>query len=515
MVTRRSFLRGVARGGAAVAVRPSPALAARPERDRGTELLDAWVQDYSKPHRPRGVRLSFDADPATTRAVTWLTTGDPGASIVEYAFVAAGATSPGRGTLDRSSVGSRAAAPFGFGEADRAEHEALLDPYRSPGPARPGEEQVYVHRARVEGIPAGATIAYRVGDGHRWSPVFHTTTAPTDSFRFTHLGDHGLSVGSRRNTAAILERRPDWHLIAGDISYANGDQRLWDVWAEQVQPLGAAVPIMAAPGNHEAKDFMGETYRARFTHPNAGKPWYSIDIGKVHLVSTTAGAFFGDHEVIRELVTEELLFLEQDLAVAHARRAAGEIDFIVVAQHFPTYTNHETRGPFSPQLVVAEEHVLQRYQVDLLLVGHDHMYQRSHPMAYGTPTPGGIGGYVQVIAGGGGSSLYEFADEGTDWLAAKARRLGFVEYAVSDGLIEATAYGYPDGYDDSTVDDDVNAVDPNLEPDIIDTFTIERRSTLGAAPPVARAAAEVLAGVPEVNGIVVRNHREDCTRHQH
>jgi acid phosphatase type 7 len=300
-------------------------------------------------------------------------------------------------------------------------------------------------------------------------------------------------------------------LLAGDISYANGYQPHWDSWAMQAEPLLSRVPLLPAPGNHEAKDFYGATYRARFAHPQRGRNWYAVDLGRVHLFSGTAGCFLTENDpaTARDLITDELVGMERDLALAAARRAAGEIDFLVVAQHFPLYTNHESRGPFSPELVVAQEDILQRYQVDLVLVGHDHMYQRSHPMTYGNATPAGGVGYVQVIAGGGGAGLYDFADPASpdwgEWCAAWSRRFSFVEYDVAPGRIVATAWGW----------DDKNpaAIDPSLAPEVIDRFVVERR--LAAPVPAPRPAAAILANVPEAHGVVIRNVAEDCTRHSH
>jgi hypothetical protein len=171
-----------------------------------------------------------------------------------------------------------------------------------------------------------------------------------------------------------------------------------------------------------------------------------------------------------------------------------------VAQHFPLYTNHESRGPFSPELVLAQEHVLQRYQVDALLVGHDHMYQRSVPMAYGEPT-GTAAGYVQVVAGAGGQSLYDFADpagpDWGDWCAAWARRFSFVEYTIERGRLSAQALGWDDPQA-SLEEADPNAVDPALAPVPIDAFVLQRKDAalVRAAALTPRPAAEVLAGVP-------------------
>lgn len=493
---------------------------------------------------PRGLRLSLVEDPASSRTITWLTSGaaDPG-STVRFGVVPSHAPPGLRDNprvLDRAVTGSSEPAPYGWGDPDD-------DAYGQP---QPGELPVRVHRATLKDLHEGQTIAYQVGGGDQWSTVrsFRVGGSSAHGFTLTHVGDHGTTVASRRTTAAIAARSPDVHLMAGDISYANGDQPTWDRWADEIEPLGAAVPIMAAPGNHEAKDFNGETYRRRFSHPNHGRAWYSLDIGNVHLVSTTAGAFLreDDPDAARQLVLEELTWLEQDLAAAAVRRAAGRIDFLAVTQHFPLYTDHRTRGPVSPGHVAAQEQILQRYQVDLVLVGHDHMYQRSKPMAFGQPTgaSGGDGpGYVQIVAGAGGKSLYEFTpidttEPGIDpanpwqrwsrWSDAWAREFHVVEYEVDGPTIRGRTLGWldvagqndvphdPATYEQDLVRVDPDGVDPDLGPRQVDAFTIHRKPdgvVTRAALHSPRAPTEILDGVPEARGIVVRNPAEDCTRH--
>jgi acid phosphatase type 7 len=327
-------------------------------------------------------------------------------------------------------------------------------------------------------------------------------------------------------------------------------------------PMAATVPLMLAPGNHEAKDFNGQTYRTRFTMPRRGTPFYSWVHGNVCVISTAAGAFFGDVEGAMEDIANELVWMEHALARAAALRAAGVIDFIVVTQHFPSFTHEDTRGPVSADRVVAAEQQLQRYQVDLLLVGHDHMYQRSYPMVYGVPSsglPNGLGlvdgqperfanhvGYVEVIAGAGGNGMYEFTEVDTltldpnspqygpddpylqrrlPWLAAARRECSFAEYVVEGPEIQVTAYGWDDGYhanefngipdDQVPFDGEDPRFDADVDPQPIDRFTLVRKAYAGEVPTTPRPAREVLADVPEAHGRLVYDAAEDCTAHDH
>lgn len=389
---------------------------------------------------PRGEHLSWTADPRTTRTCTWFTDGTaaPDTSLIEY-----GPVTPGM------SAEQIASAPF----------EARMNAGTTPTPG----VAAFTHKATASGLDAALPMRYRVGSVDGYSAVRVVRPTPTGSaFRFCHFGDHGYNENSRTVARAMAARQPDFALLAGDISYANGDQPLWDDYFATVTPDYAASNIlMTAPGNHEEESNAGATYRNRFACPiSAVSPdgtYYTFDLGRVHFVITTAGAFVADGTL-----GVELAFLETDLAAAAARRAAGMIDFIVVAQHFTIWTDQEGRGPAAYDLVALEENIILRYGVDLLAVGHDHIYQRSKPMAYGMENPLG---YVQVTSGCGGKDIRGFEPTIQAWSAKHHAELLFVEYLVEDGLMSATTYG---------VHPDTGALS------VVDTFELRRRDTVAA-----------------------------------
>jgi hypothetical protein len=79
--------------------------------------------------------------------------------------------------------------------------------------------------------------------------------------------------------------------------------------------------------------------------------------------------------------------------------------------------------------------------VDLLLVGHDHIYERSLPMGRGRPRDGG---YVQVTQGGGGQSLYDVIPNPAPWSALATPRWGFSAYEVTGMRIRVTSHAVAD-----------------------------------------------------------------------
>ncbi|TAJ55036.1 MAG: metallophosphoesterase family protein [Nevskiaceae bacterium] len=404
---------------------------------------------------PRGRHLSWTSDPLRSRTATWFTDGeDAPRSYIEFGPVSEG-----------MSAAEIAGAPF----PGRAEAATTA----TPGVAS------FTHKATASGLNPALPMRYRVGSEEGWSPVRVVRPTPAgEEFRFCHFGDHGIGASSSAVLRAVAARQPDFALLAGDISYANGEQPLWDDYVNAIEADYAASGIlMTAPGNHEEEDNNGQTYRNRFACPSSTQSpdgtFYSFDLGRCHFVISTGGCFATDGTLVSELA-----FLEADLAQAALRRAAGEIDFIIVSQHFTLWTDNEGRNPANFTLVLLQENIFVRYGVDLLAVGHDHIYQRSKPMSFGLPNPLG---YTQVTAGTGGKSFYVLLPQ-SGWSAAALQDTHvFVEYTVSRSEIKATTW----------------AVDPlSGATAVADTFSIPRRSLLAANQAVQPVRSVAALGRP-------------------
>jgi acid phosphatase type 7 len=369
---------------------------------------------------PRGVHASWSGDAHTTRAITWFTDGlDGPEGVVEY----------GNDDFSRGAAATQ----------QQAYDSAVL-----------------THRAQLTDFDPALPLRYRVRNGDAVSPEFTLQPQPLGAFRFAHFGDHGRTAYSRAVRDGILQRGSDFVLIAGDLSYANGEQPIWDDWFNQTEHLMAQTPTLCCPGNHEDKDGTGAAYRTRFTHPGRSETYYSFDYNNVHFMVSTGGALINDGTLPAELVK-----IETDLAQAALRRARGEIDYIVFLQHFTIWTDEEGRSPANLTLVLLEENIMLRYGVDLLLVGHDHSYQRSKPMGLGLPMPFG---YTQVCAGGGGVSMRRF-DGSSAWSAAQQRRYSFVEYAVDGATLKGTTWAV-DAAEDG---------EPTQAISVIDAFDVPAR----------------------------------------
>lgn len=310
---------------------------------------------------------------------------------------------------------------WGMGEA--------LDQKLTSAPARR-------HAFVLPSLPARKQIRYRVTAGASQSATyrFNTMSGAGDVIRLGIYGDvRGGHATHRRLVDAMLGESLDLVGVTGDMVLHGTDEADWQRFYAITAPLLAQVPYIAAIGNHD----LG-WLRARASTDDAfalpagpaGRPagtyWYSFDLADIHLVMLDSNSY--------ELA-DQVTWLEADLAAARARKVRA----IIVLTHDGPYSRGYHRGSVDARTRYVP--ILARHHVDLLLAGHDHLYQR-----------GEAGGIRYVVSGGGGASLYAIScgvpgrrkcavDDG---MKAIAREHHFVVLTISKTAIELCARR-PDG----------------------------------------------------------------------
>ncbi|MEU4348523.1 metallophosphoesterase family protein [Streptomyces sp. NPDC023838] len=420
-LTRRGVLRtsvataAIAGAGAGTGLAASPPAYAAPtvltSRGSGTEVDGSLVA-------PFGRHLAYGADPKTQMAVSW-----------QVPF-------PVRRPYIR--IGLK---PWALSHRIGAEVRHLTTPVLNGGKIA-AAEQYYVH-AGLERLRPGTTYYYGVGhdgfdpaDPRNLGTLGTFTTAPerAEPFTFTAFGDQGVSYHALGNDQLILGQNPAFHLHAGDICYADPsgsgtsgdtyDARTWDQFLAQTESVAKTVPWMVTTGNHDMEawyspDGYGGQY-ARWSLPDNGpdpvnQPGvYSFVHGNVGVVALDA------NDVSYEIPAnygisggKQTRWLDKRLAELRADR---HVDFIVVFFHhcaFSTTNAHASEGGVREAWVP----LFEKHQVDLVINGHNHVYERTDAIlknAVGRKVPIGErtdptrDGIVYVTAGGAGRALYDF-----------------------------------------------------------------------------------------------------------
>ncbi|HKS98163.1 MAG TPA: metallophosphoesterase family protein [Rugosimonospora sp.] len=371
-----------------------------------------------------GLHLTFGADPTSQMVVSWTTDGPVNRPRASY------------GTLEG-----------GFGRTVDAETRTYVDGLSG--------RTVHTHHATLAGLHPGGYYTYAaMHDGGRPDAgTFRTAPRGRTPFTFTSFGDQavpqvtwqpdgkgGYTVAlNANNTPAnadivtgIEQIDPLFHLLNGDLCYANLDPdrvRTWNAFFANNTRSARYRAWMPAAGNHEDEKGNGPlgygAYQTYFTLPGNGGDaafaglWYAFTVGSVRVISLqnddVALQDGGDNYVSGYSGGAQRAWLEGELARA---RASRDIDWIVVCMHQVIISSSDANGA---DLGIREQWgpLFDRYEVDLVLCGHEHDYERSLPVrgvvsGSETLTPNPVAtdtslidasrGTTHMVLGGGGVS---------------------------------------------------------------------------------------------------------------
>jgi len=302
----------------------------------------------------------------------------------------------------------------------------------------------YWHSATITGLTADTTYHYRVYtsgvDLTPWTNVTFRTAPSADATQITFAGLGDSRPGSTsstpstaaRNVAAQMAQRDFAFAIhTGDIVYGGGvctgsnsgwNQYLrgyFDLYEDSIKE----VPFYTAIGNHELGSgsascgydaYTGVYYLPENAPSGDEERYYSYDWGNIHVVVLNTEQNFATGSA-------QYNWLENDLQNTDRR-------WIVAAFHRPPYSS----GPHGSDEDVQDYLVplLEQYGVDVVLNGHDHIYERTCPIKDGACTTIDDGGVVYFVTGGAGASSYS---PGSSWFTAKAsNKHHFMMLSVDD-----------------------------------------------------------------------------------
>ena len=234
--------------------------------------------------------------------------------------------------------------------------------------------------------------------------------------------------GWQQLARAAQQRHKDSELYInmGDLVDNGQDGSQWRAWLGSVEPFSADTAFAPVIGNHEAYSLDWQmtppkAYINLFAVPENGLPeykrqFYSFDYGPVHF--TVLDTNFHEAQGWQpQLLTDELRWLEQDLANSKAR-------WKIVLQHrdiFMYAFSKESGRPeratffldFSRQLMPLYE----KYKVDVVLSAHLHTYRRRLPLRNFAPAADGI---TYILTGVAGNVRYPKLWGDFAWDAARA-----------------------------------------------------------------------------------------------
>ncbi len=385
-------------------------------------MVVAWVAfGWSEVSRaaPRWLRLSWTASPARSLTVSW--TDGPGTGSAELKLPDGSTVTQDASTLDTGS-----------------------------------SELETTYTVTFTGLEPETDYQYRVQSSGEWSNWQPARTAPAPGscspFLFVMGGDsrgqdilgHYQQVHWPVIAGLIAAEDPLFMLHSGDYVYSHADDSQWADELEVLPALSASHAFFLALGNHDTGPGEGDTayYNRVFAYPKDNpdgvEDYYTFVVGNLQVVCLSTYTFNMDSQIawLDQVLTEH----------------ENEVDWRVVFFHTPVWSsgphgsNEDDRTRAEILLPVLEAH-----NVDIVLNGHDHDYERFHPSrgGYGTPREinplpydngrrGEADGVIYIVSGGAGALVDPVFNQSEEGSAFGSSHLHYVVAQVSGSRMVLT-----------------------------------------------------------------------------
>lgn len=259
-------------------------------------------------------------------------------------------------------------------------------------------------RAVVTDLKPGQDYRYEMIDSTEGEDILlhadtvRTAPPPGTPFRFLAFGDTGDGGPDQYRVARLLpEYQVDLIVHTGDLVYSVGAAEDYiEHFYRPYAGLLARVPFYPTLGNHDYMTAEGQPFVDAFDLPRNGprpdrpEREYWFDYGDVRFVALDSNI---DGEELGRVIAP---WLDGVLADAGNR-------WKVVYFHEPVYTSGRYIPSEKIELTVLP--IIEKHGVQLVLTGHNHGYERTHPVRAGGAALDGRGS-VHVTTAGGGAGLY-------------------------------------------------------------------------------------------------------------
>src|SRR5881628_60464 len=260
--------------------------------------------------------------------------------------------------------------------------------------------------------------------------------AALPDFNFAAVGDWACGTTAYNTANNIVSKNTELTLGLGDYSYA----KRADCWFKVISPIDGQTRINI--GNHD--DISNKLLDQYMTHFHLTKQFYSFDYQNVHILTMST-------EIPFATGSEQYNFVKNDLASAASN---PNINWIVVNFHRAMYLSDGGYGVLS-SLKGYYHALFDQYNVDLVLNGHQHAYERTFPIKYNSANPSSPivtdtstssyndpQGEIFATVGTGGASMDNTFLNKAPFAATQFFKFGFLNIDVINGgsTMKATFY---------------------------------------------------------------------------
>lgn len=272
-------------------------------------------------------------------------------------------------------------------------------------------------------------------------PAMLAFSSPSESFTsIAAAGDWGCRPETSKTVGNMLAKNPSLVLALGDYSYEDSA----DCWLDLIEPLRNKTKI--AIGNHDVTPLKLGQYMSSF---GLNKQYYSFDYNNIHFLAMSTELPLGTN-------SEQFQFVTSDLRSASSN---PNLRWIIVFFHSPLYSSAVSSNTLNSEAERREElrniyhPIFSGYDVDLVLVSHNHIYERTYPLLFDSfrlepvlewwsmrgPVYQDPRGQIFVTVGTGGQSIFT-VHERPSYFATQYEGYGFLHFNVTDSSIDAKFY---------------------------------------------------------------------------
>ena len=262
------------------------------------------------------------------------------------------------------------------------ENAAKFDATSTPA----NESGNWPNQATITGLEPGTVYAYQLVNGEEKSDVATFTTATNGAFSFAFAGDPQIGASGNADsdtqgwdkTLGIITDSTqfdgvDFLLSAGDQVNTATNEDQYNGYLDHDELL--SLPVATLVGNHDSSS---NAYDQHFNVPNESQ-----------LGVTNAGGdywFVYNNTLFLALNSNSMSTAEHKAFMEQAIAEAGDVDWKVVTFHHSVYSvaSHAVDGDIL-QRREALVPVFEDLDIDVVLMGHDHVYVRTYMMDGLTP----------------------------------------------------------------------------------------------------------------------------------
>jgi len=306
------------------------------------------------------------------------------------------------------------------------------------GDATPGKNW---HKASVTGLEQATEYVYCVSnDKINFSEIYGFRTGSAGAFAFAVVGDPQLTTGNQDSTSSyrpngeVGTTKQGWQdtvsvIAARGVDFIAGVGDQVDVslttneaeYANFFAPIEMrSIPFAPAVGNHDRHD--GFAFHYNLPNEQSFAPLTGPDYGNPSAPQAEAEArgnyYYAYNNALFVVLNTSSYPTSADAAAAVVERfdatlrtavtAHPDHEWLFVQHHKSTASvaDHCADRDIQYYVEAGFEKLMDKYGVDFVLAGHDHVYARSYPMYNGVPDKTGASGnpIVTLIMGGDGAA---------------------------------------------------------------------------------------------------------------